>query len=313
MTTDIFKSLFYKASFELRKHSPEILTGVGITGVVAGTVLACIATTKLDKTMEPHKQKLDDIHENPNPDEKEHRKEVVAEYGKTVWDLVKLYAPAVTVESASIGCLLGSHKIMRNRNAALAAAYTTVSKAFDSYKQRVAERLGDEAEKEIRYDIREQEVEEEYTDKKGNTKKRKKTVKTMDIETRSPYSVFWTAGCNGWDKDPGVSKRNLFEKQAWANERLIRRGYVMLNEVYELLGAEPTREGLYIGWYYDPSDPTLHNKIDFGVFDCSDILKQDFVNGWENTVILDFNVDGNIVDRFKVNNSKEKAEFYGGC
>jgi len=312
MIIDICKSLFYKTTFKLRKYSPEILTGVGIAGVVTGTVMACVATTKLEKTMEPHNQKLNDIHENPNPDEKEHRKEVVAEYARTAWDLVKLYGPSVVVESASIGCLLGSHKIMRNRNAALAAAYTTMSNAFESYKKRVADKLGDGAEKEIRYGIREEEVEEEYQDKKGNTKTRKKTVKTMDGGARSPYSIFWTAGCNGWDKDPGVSKRNLFEKQAWANKVLKARGYLLLNDVYELLGAEPTREGLYIGWYYDPNDPSLHNKIDFGVFDCSDILKCDFVNGWEDTVILDFNVDGNIVDRFKVSNKKEEAEFYGG-
>lgn len=312
MIIDILKSFVYKTGFELKKRSPEILTGVGIVGVVTGTVMACVATTKLEKTMEPHRQKLNDIHENPNPDESEHRKEIVSEYGKTALDLIKLYGPSVAVESASIGCLLGSHKIMRNRNAALAAAYTTVSKAFEAYKDRVAENIGPDKEKEIRYGIKEEEVEEEYTDKKGNKKTRKKTVKTMDGGARSPYSIFWTAGCNGWDKDPGVSKRNLFEKQAWANERLKRRGHVVLNEVYELLGAEPTREGLYVGWYYDPSDPSLHNKIDFGVFDCSDILKCDFVNGWEDTVILDFNVDGNIVDRFKVNNEKEAAEFYGG-
>lgn len=312
MITDIFKTAFYRTTFQLKKYSPEILTGLGITGVVAGTVMACVATTKLDKTLEPHKQKLDDIHENPNPDEKEHRKDIFTEYAKTGFDLAKLYAPSVAIESAAIACLLGSHKIMRNRNAALAAAYTTVSSAFDSYKKRVAEKVGEDVEKEIRYGIREEEVEEEYIDSKGKTKTRKKTVKTMDDDVRSPYSVFWTAGCNGWDKDPGVSKQNLLAKQSWINERLIHRGHVVLNEVYELLGVEPTREGLYVGWYYDPTDPTLHNKIDFGVFDCGDILKQDFVNGWENTVILDFNVDGNIVDRFKVDNKKEAAEFYGG-
>ena len=313
MITDIFKSFFYKASFAFRKHSPEILTGVGITGVVTGTVMACVATTKLEKTMDPHRQKLDDIHENPNPDEAEHRKEVVAEYAKTTWDLVKLYGPAAVVESASIGCLLGSHKIMRNRNAALAAAYTTVSNAFESYKQRVAEKFGDETEKQIRYGVREEEVEEEYTDKKGNVKTRKKTVKMMDSKKKSPYSRFYTQGCDGWSKDAGANLITLGSKEDFLNKRLQVRGYLFLNEVYEYLGIAPIREGQYLGWYYNPNDPSLHNYVDFGIYDCHDILKCNFVNGFEDTILLDFNFDGNIVDRFNVNNDDVVADYQGGC
>lgn len=310
MNSEFIKHAFYKASFALKKHAPEILTGLGITGVVAGTVMACVATTKLEKTMEPHKKELEDIHANPNPDEKEHRKEIVKAYGRTAWDMVKLYGPSVAVEAASIGCLLGSHKIMRDRNAALAAMYTTVSGAFDAYKKRVAEKYGEDAEKEIRYDIRESEVEEEYQDEKGKKKTRKKTVKTMDEEVRSPYSRFYTTGCDGWSKDPGVSLRNLFEKQAWCNERLRARGYLFLNEVYELLSIAPIREGQYLGWYYEPGKHEV--EVDFGVFDCHDILKCNFVNGFEDTVILDFNLDGNIVDRFGVDNEEAVLDYHGG-
>lgn len=312
MSIDIFKSFFYKAAFQLRKHSPEILTGLGITGVVTGTVMACVATTKLDKTMEPNKQRLDEIHENPNPDEKEHRKEIARAYVKTAWDLTKLYAPAVIVEGASIGCLLGSHKIMRNRNAALAAAYTTVSNAFEAYKERVAEKLGAEAEKEIRYGVREEEIEEEYQDSKGKMKTRKKTVKVMDENARSPWARFYADGCDGWSKDPGANVLTLRNKQAELTKRLQIRGYLFLNEAYEMLGITPIREGQYLGWYYDPSDPTLHNKVDFGIYDCHDVLKCNFVNGFEDTVILDFNIDGNIVDRFHVNNDDAVRDYIGG-
>ena len=187
--TESIKGVFYKALFGLKKHSPEILTAVGITGVVTGTVLACVATTKLEKTLEPRKKELEEVHEHKNEmTEKEYRSEIAKTYGRTALDMAKLYGPAVIVEGSAIACLLGSHKIMRNRNAALAAAYTTVSTAFDRYKKRVAEKLGDEAEKEIRYGIREEEVEEEITDSKGKKKIVKKTVKTMGEEEFSPYS-----------------------------------------------------------------------------------------------------------------------------
>lgn len=312
MNTDILTHAYYKVVFELRKHSPEILTAVGIGGVVAGTVMACVATTKLEKTMEVHKKELDDIHANPNPDEKEHRKEVVTAYAKTGWDLVKLYGPSAIVEATSIGCLLGSHKIMRNRNAALAAAYTTVSNAFESYKKRVADKIGEEAEKELRYDIRTEEVDEEYVDGKGKKKVRKKTVKTMSEHEKSPYSRFYAPGCDGWSKDTGANVMTLGMKEDFLNKRLQVRGYLFLNEAYEYLGIPPIREGQYLGWYYDPSNPNLHNCVDFGIYDCHDILKCDFVNGFEDTILLDFNIDGNIVDRFNVNNEEAILDYQGG-
>jgi hypothetical protein len=201
---------------------------------------------------------------------------------------------------------------MRDRNAALAAAYTTVSNAFDSYKKRVADKLGEEAEKELRYDIRTEEVDEEYEDAKGKKKTRKKTVKTMDEKLHSPYSRFYTQGCDGWSKDPGQNVTTLWYKRSELNKRLQLRGYLFLNEVYEFLGIAPIREGQYLGWYYDPSDPTLHNKVDFGIYDCHDILKCNFVNGFEDTILLDFNIDGNIVDRFNVNNEEAVLDFQGG-
>ena len=312
MNTDILKHVFYKAMFKLRKHSPEILTGLGIGGVITGTVLACTATTKLEKTMEPHKKELDDIHTNPNPDEAEHRKEIAKAYGRTAWDLAKLYGPAVIVESAGIGCLLGSHKILRDRLTGALGTLATVSGAFDSYKKRVAEKYGEDAEKEIRYDIRDVDVDEEYTDAKGKTKTKKKTYKVVDNREKSPYARFYAEGCDGWSKDPGANVTTLMSKQAWLNNRLQIRGYLFLNEVYECLGIPLIREGQYLGWYYDPNDPTLNNKVDFGIYDGHDILKCDFVNGFENVVILDFNIDGNIVDRFNVNNEEAVLDYCGG-
>lgn len=312
MTTDIFKSMFYKAAFQLRKHSPAILTGLGIAGVVGGTIMACVATSKLEKTLEPHKKEIDDIHANPNPDEKQHRKDIVNAYGRTAWSITKLYGPAVAIEGAGIACILKSDHIMHNRNAALAASFSAVSTAFDSYKKAVAERYGENAEKEIRYDIREEDIEEEFQDKKGKIKTRKKKVKTYGETPRSPWARFYTIGCDGWSKDPGANNLTLQTKQAFLNDRLRVRGYLFLNEAYEYLGIPPIREGQYLGWYYDPSDDTLHNCVDFGIYDCHDVRKCQFVNGVEDTVIVDFNIDGNIVDRFHVNNEDVVLDYTGG-
>lgn len=308
--SDSLKKIFYDMAFKFRKHSPEILVGTGIAGVIAGTVMACVATTKLEKTLEPHKKELEEIHEGRSDmSEKDYRKEVTRAYARTALSMAKLYGPAVIVEGSAIACLVGSHKIMRNRNAALASTLATVSTAFENYKKRVANKLGEEAEKELRYDIQKEEIEEEYTDDKGKKKTRKKVVRTIDENEHSPYSRFYDAGQYGWSRDASANLIFLKNTQAYFDDRLRLRGYVFLNEIYEYLNYPPIREGQYLGWYYDPDDETLHNKVDFGIYDIHDVAKRNFVNGRENVILLDFNIDGNIVDRFGINNDKMKVSY----
>ena len=87
------------------------------------------------------------------------KKDLTVNYTQTAMKIAKLYAPAVILGSASLGCLLASNDILRKRNAALSAAYMTVDKSFKEYRSRVAERFGEEVEKEIRYNIKAMEVE----------------------------------------------------------------------------------------------------------------------------------------------------------
>jgi len=308
----ILQKAFYKTVFEVKKRSPEILTGLGIIGVIGGTVLACVATTKLEKTMEKHKAEIEAVHEKEQELTKEdYRKEVTKAYARMTLDLAKLYGPAVLVEASSIGCLIGSHGIMQKRNASLAAYAATMSNAYETLRKRVADRFGEDVEKELKYDIHTEEVDEEYVDGKGKTKTRKTTVQTMSDSEPSPYSRFYDNGCDGWSKDTGANLQTLMTKQAYLNDRLRIRGYLFLNEVYEYLGMPIIQEGQYLGWFYDPTNPNLHNKVDFGIFDMHDKLKRDFVNGFENVIFLDFNFDGNIVDNFRVNNSRVKRSYQG--
>ena len=69
----------------------------------------------------------------------------------------------------------------------------------------------------------------------------------------------------------------------------------ILNEVYDALGFPRTKEGQIIGWLYDENDPTLHNYIDFGIYDHMNANSEDFVNGYTRDILLDFNPDGNIL------------------
>lgn len=294
---------FHKVGFQLKKHSPEILVGVGVVGVVASAVMACKASTKLNAVLEETKEKTDAIKAAPNDPqlagkytEEDSKKDLAIVYSQTGLQLAKMYAPAVLLGAASIGCIIASHTIVRKRNVALAAAYATVDNGFKEYRNRVIERFGEELDKELKFNIKKQEVEETVVDENGNETKVTKVVDIVDPNNYSPYAKCFDVGCNGWTKDP---ERNLYflrQQQNWANDMLKAKGYLFLNEVYEMLGFHKTQAGQIVGWIYDEEQPNGDNFVDFGIYDISKPANRDFVNCRERAIWLDFNVDGNIWD-----------------
>ena len=110
--------------------------------------------------------------------------------------------------------------------------------------------------------------------------------------TISPYAVFFDERSAAWTKYPENNKFFLLRSQDYANEKLKQRGYLFLNEVYEMLGLPRTKVGQMVGWVYDTNNPYGDNYVDFGIFNSHNI---DFVNGYEKSVLLDFNVDGDIL------------------
>ena len=287
----------------VQKHSPEILAGVGVVGVVASTVMACKATMKLNDILEESKETRDKIREveaNPRYEEQysheDAKKDLTINYTQTGLKIAKLYAPAVILGSASLGCLLASNDILRKRNAALSAAYMTVDKSFKEYRQRVVDRFGEEVEKEIRYNIKAEEVTSTVVAEDGSETTVTETVKTMDPNLYSDYAKFFDEASPYWQKDPEYNFMFLKSQQQYANDLLKARGRLFLNEVYEMLGIEKTKAGQIVGWVYNPENPIGDNFVDFGIFDMSKERVRAFVNGYEPNILLDFNVDGNIWD-----------------
>ena len=285
----------------VQKHSPEILAGVGVVGVVASTVMACKATMKLNDILEESKETRDKIREvesNPRYEEQysheDAKKDLAINYTQTGLKIAKLYAPAVILGSASLGCLLASNDILRKRNAALSAAYMTVDKSFKEYRQRVVDRFGEEVEKEIRYNIKAEEITSTVVAEDGSETTITETVKTMDPNLYSDYAKFFDEASPYWQKDPEYNFMFLKSQQQYANDLLKARGRLFLNEVYEMLGIEKTKAGQIVGWVYNPENPIGDNFVDFGIFDMSKERVRAFVNGYEPNILLDFNVDGDV-------------------
>lgn len=289
-----------KAGLKLKKHSPEILVVGGVVGLVASGVMACKATTKLSAILDDSKEQIelfDKVAANPEMVNEEYTVEDAEKDKKivkvqTAVKVAKLYAPSIAVGVVSIGAIFASNNIMRKRNVALGAAYATVDRAFKDYRNRVVDRFGEELDKELRYNLKTKEVKETIEDENGKKKTVKRNIKYMDSPMPSEFAVIYDDGCAGWTKDPEDNKFFLIQQQRYANERLKRRGYLSLNEVYELLGFPSTKAGQVVGWLYDCKDPNYKgdNFVDFGLYNVDCEPNRDFVNGYERNIILDFNV-----------------------
>ena len=290
----------HKVGLKIKKHSPEILVVVGVAGVITSAVMACKATTKATDVIEEHKKDMDDIHfvAETKPEkysEEDFQKDTVIVYTQTAVKLAKLYAPSVAIGAASIACIIGSHNILTKRNAALAAAYTAVDKTFKEDRNRVVDRFGKEVDKQLRYNIKAKEFEETTVDENGNEKTETVTKDVAEIRS-SDYAKFFDESCPGWTKDAEQNKYFLLCQQNYANEMLKAQGYLFLNDVYKLIGVPATRAGQIVGWVYDEKNPVGDNYVDFNIMDINSERARAFVNGYERSILLDFNVDGNILD-----------------
>lgn len=306
--TEIISNLtrtFNRTGLKIKKHSPEILLAAGTVGVVVSGVMACKATLKINEILDESKQQIDTIHSvtaDPNMAEKytaeDSKKDLAIVYTQTAVKMIKLYGPSVGLGVVSLGCMIGSNRILSKRNVALAAAYTAVDKSFKEYRGRVIERFGKQLDKELRYNIKAKEIEEVSKDENGHEVVKKEVVDVIedDPNNYSPYSIVFDDGNEGWDPDPERTKFFLIQQQNWANERLKAKGHLFLNEVYDMLGARRTKAGAQVGWVYDEKNVVGDNYVDFGIFDTRRSKARDFVNGYEKVIVLDFNVDGYILD-----------------
>ena len=126
-----------------------------------------------------------------------------------------------------------------------------------------------------------------------NDKRTEKENHIFDDEVVSPYARFFDSNNPYWQK---VLPNNLWFLKAQehlASDILAVRGYLFLNEVYGMLGMEQTKAGQLVGWVYDKENPIGDNYVDFNIYSEHNV---NFVNGYDRVPLLDFNVDGNILD-----------------
>ena len=289
------------AGLKIKKYSPEILVVAGVTGTVASAVMACKATTKAGAIIEEKNKQMDAVQQviemnDPEYTEEDKKKDTVIIYAQTGVKFAKLYGPAVLLGAVSLTCILASNNILRKRNLALAAAYATIDKGFKEYRGRVVERFGKELDNELLFNTKAKEFEKTVTDEKGKEKVEKEIVSVSDPNIYSTYARVYDDGCTGWCKDPELNLSFLNMQQKFATDKLKSQGYLFLSDVYAMLGLPKSKAGQVVGWIYDEVHPIGDNFVDFGIYNLDIEKCRDFVNGYEKSIVLDFNVDGNILD-----------------
>ena len=323
-----FNAFITKVKDNVKEAAPEILVGAGILSVGAGIFFACKATLKVDAMKADLKKEVDDAVEHAKAkfeeideavdddalasyDAQDAQQDKMTVYGQTAGTAIrtglkvaKEYAPAAGFIVTGIALILFSHKILRDRNAALLAAYTALDSAFKVYRQRVIKDGGKELDAKYLYGTKE--VTKEVTKVNPETGLEETVLETteeIDYPLGSPYARIYdidhAVAYQVHDPNNDWNESLLKSQEEAANEKLNRIGYVFLNDVYLMLGLKPTPEGQIVGWVKDPENP---HKIDFGIdLTTTDPRFKNMIeryNGFlRRKIVLDFNVDGPILDK----------------
>lgn len=203
----------------IAKHSPEILTGLGIAGMISATVLAVKETPKAMKLIELKKKEL------------KTKDLTIIETIKTAW---RPYIPAASMIIVSSSCLIGASTINYKRNAALATAYSLSEKTLLTYRDKVIETIGEKKEKSIRDQIAQDEM---------------KTYDSNQVIITSKGNVLCKDSISGryFRSDLDIIRKAVNE----LNRKMTYQNYISLNEFYYSIGLDRVKEGDNMGWNID--------------------------------------------------------------
>lgn len=208
------------AQFALTKHSPEILTGLGIAGMVTTTVLAVKATPKALRLIEEEERERD-------------ARLTKVESIKTTW---KCYIPAAITGTVSIACLIGASSVNVRRNTALATAYKLSETALNEYKDKVVETIGEKKERHIKDAIAKDSVEK-------NPVVQQNIIVTGKGDTLCYDKLF------GRYFKSDIDALKKIENEL--NRRMFSESYISLNEFYYEVGLDGVDAGEDLGWNID--------------------------------------------------------------
>ena len=221
------KKILGSTKYFFKKNAPTILLVGGVVTSIGAIVTASIASTKLEKTIKPSNEELDQIkndEENKKISQKDAKKKRIGCYTKTGWKIIKLYSVPAIFYASSLGCFIGGHNVLSHRNAALVTSYAALQASYSQYKNKVEKYLKNEDSEEV------------TKDEKENQKKE------LVNYTKLPGSAFdftFNRTVDGWDEDGRIGEAYLESKQTYFNRKLRCQGYITVYEVLKDMGVDP--------------------------------------------------------------------------
>lgn len=198
---------------------PLILTSMGVSGVIATTVLAVKATP------EAYREIQDARSETTEP--------------ITKVDMVKLtyrhYIPAAAVGISTIAAIVGAQSVNMKRQAALVGLWTVTDKALSEYKNQVIKTIGEKKEKEIVTEV----VRERMDKDEFNTE--------IIVTGRGKQKFKDTISGRYFESDI----ESVRQAQNNINAQCINEMYASLNDFYREVGLPGTAHGEEAGWRAD--------------------------------------------------------------
>lgn len=296
----------------LIKYSPEILMGLGGVTFVATVVAASKETVKEQEILEDHRCFLEQasaLHDIEAYDDKAYKRTRFDAYKTTIVDTTVNYAPAIILGTTSLACFFGAFGIMKKRYATLVVAYSALEESFRKYRERVVADHGQEAD--LYYLTGSKVKEITVKDEDGNKTKQKQLI-LPDGTIASPYAFkFGKYKENGkrnnqWTEDSMLLMAYAMGQQDYLNNQLysrclfdrshkvLVRGSVMLNEIRDLLGEDPTSTGAIVGNRFGNGEPGCNGFVDFGIIEAKE---KDPDTGKDiPCLFINPNVDGMIYD-----------------
>lgn len=286
----------------LKKNLPTITTVASVIGVVGTGVLSARAAYKSCSTIEKHKENIEKVRSNKdNLENKEYNQAVVTVYKETAVDLVKVYWPAAVTMGLTIAGIFTTNHIHRKRYFTMAGMYTAAMAAYNDYRNRVREKYGEDAERELYYNIEKEEIVTVETDKRGKEKTKVEVVmkpRNHLDETLSLLCFEPSQGNSYWYQGrPDLTYYFLHGREEVLTQMLRTRGYLFLNEVFRELSQPEIPEGQMVGWIYDETKGDTDNCVDFGLKEGTENFDL-FMSGKNDFVYLQLNHDGVIYDKF---------------
>lgn len=218
-----FKSFTESLQTMVTQHSPEILTGIGIAGMITTTVLAVKATPKALRLIE---EEQDRHHEELKP----------VDVVKACW---KCYIPATVTGAVSVACLVGASSVSARRNTALATAYKLSETALSEYKEKVVETIGEKKERDVRDAIAKDKIAK-------NPVQQQNVVFTGKGET-----LCYDAVSDRYFKSDIEKLRKAANN---LNSRMFDEMDISLNEFYSEIGLKEIAVGADVGWNINNGD-----------------------------------------------------------